>query len=380
MGRDIPLGRIAGIKVGMNVTVVLVAAFYTYVLATNRFPIEEPGHSTSAYWLAGAVGAVLLFLSLLAHEIGHALVARDEGIGVRSMALTLLGGVTRLESSPATAAAELRVSVVGPLASAACGVTLLCAAYLVPDGGIWGLWGRVYSVIGYLNLLLAGFNLLPASPLDGGKVVSALIWLRTGRQGLSVRLTAWIGIAVGAGLVLWGIVDVRSDDPGTYGFWGVLVGGFILFSATRELRSAPLFTALEGVDVAQAMAAGAPTAPAAATVATFLRTVQPSTEYEAFPVVNEANQVSGLLSAAAIRAVPPVRWETLAVADLAFPLDRVVTVSSTDALLPAIQRIEGGDVKIGLVVDPYGAIVGTLSPSALQRAVNQHRAGLVPTG
>ncbi len=380
MGRDIPLGRIAGIKVGMNVTVLLVAGLYTFILATNRLPIEQPGHSATAYWLAGGVGAVLLFLSLLAHEIGHALVARDEGIGVRSMALTLLGGVTRLESSPATAGAELRVSVVGPLASAACGVVLLCISFLIPNQGLPGLWGRVYGLIGSLNLLLAGFNLLPASPLDGGKVLSGLIWLRTGRQGLSVKLTAWVGIAVGAALIIWGIGDARGNSPTGYGLWGVVVGGFILFSATRELRSAPLFTALEGVRVQEAMTVGAPTAPAGISLAAFIRTQQPSPELEAFAVVGDANQVSGVLTAAAVRAVPLARWEGLRIGDLAFPLDRVVTVSPEDPLLPAVQRIEGADVQIGLVVDRTGTVVGTLSPAALQRAVNQRRAGLVPAG
>ena len=110
MGRDIPLGRIAGIKVSMDLSVLLVAALYTYVFATNRFPIESPGLSTTAYWVGGVAGALLFFVSLLVHEVGHALVARDEGIGVRGISLWLLGGVAKLESSPTTARSEFRIA------------------------------------------------------------------------------------------------------------------------------------------------------------------------------------------------------------------------------------------------------------------------------
>src|SRR4051812_38738181 len=154
MGKDIPLGRIAGIKVGMNPTVLAVAALYTWALAHN-FPIQHPGFSHTAYWVAGGAGAFLLFVSLLVPELGPALVARDEGLGVHSMGLTVLGGVTRMESSPQSAGSELRVSVVGPVASAACGVALLSAAYVTPNTGIAALAGLVLSSMGLLNLYLA---------------------------------------------------------------------------------------------------------------------------------------------------------------------------------------------------------------------------------
>ncbi|HWJ98369.1 MAG TPA: M50 family metallopeptidase, partial [Acidimicrobiales bacterium] len=133
MGKDIPLGRIAGIKVGMDVSVFLFATFLAFLLANSQLPSLSHGHSTTAYWIAGIVGALFLFLSLLIHEIGHALVAKDEGIGVESMELNLLGGVTRMESSPTTPGAEFRVSVVGPIASATCGVVFLVGSFLLPD-------------------------------------------------------------------------------------------------------------------------------------------------------------------------------------------------------------------------------------------------------
>ncbi|MCU1355719.1 MAG: peptidase [Acidimicrobiales bacterium] len=376
MGSDIPLGRIAGIKVGMNITVLLVAGLFTVALATKRFPFEQPGLPESAYWIAGAGGALLLFASLLVHEIGHALVARDEGIGVHSMALTLLGGVTRMESSPATPAAELRVSVVGPLASAACGVFLLCVSYVLPSGGLPGLVGFTLSWAGVLNLTLAAFNLIPATPLDGGKVLSALIWMRTGNQAVAMRWAAWTGIATGSGLILAGVRELQRHNVGSWGIWFAVVGGFILMSAVHELQAVPLYSLLDGVTVAEAMAPAPPTAAPWSTVADFLRTANPGPDDQAYPVVGTDGRVTALLTATAIRSVPSERRESLPVSQLAFPIDRVVHLSPAEPLLPALQKVEGSDLRHGIVIDASGRVVGTVDPSALHRAVTVARAGL----
>ena len=376
MGKDIPLGRIAGIKVGMNITVLAVAALYTVVLATNRFPIEQPGLSRVAYWTAGGAGAFLLFLSLLVHELGHALVAKDEGIGVHSMALTLLGGVTRMESSPATAGAELRVSVVGPLASAACGVALLSGAYVMPNDGLPGLAGHVFAWIGFLNLLLAAFNILPATPLDGGRVLSALIWMRTGSRSIAMRTTAWIGVAAGTGLAGYGLIQVRAHHAMPYGIWFLVIGGFVLMSAVRELQAAPMYSILAGVTVADAMAKRPPSAAAWSTVADFLRTHEPDPDQQAWPVVDSNGHVTSLLTADAIRAVDPARWSHLTVDALAVPIDRVVHLHPEDDLLPALQRVDTSADRHGLVIDDAGLVLGTIDPAALHRTIGRRRAGL----
>lgn len=370
MGKDIPLGRIAGIKVGMSVTVFLTASFYTVQLALWGFPRWAGGHSDVAYWTAGIAGALLLFLSLLVHEIGHALVARDEGIGVHSMALTLLGGVTRMESSPTTAGAEFRVSVVGPVASAACGVFFGTIGYLLPDDGIWRLVAVLFLWAGGVNLFLAAINMIPAAPLDGGKVLSAAIWRATGNQSLAQTWAAAAGIVAGMVLATWGFRELRAPagNP-VQGTAALIVGAFIAYNAFQQLRAAPIYRALEGRTVADAMAAGPPSAPGWSSVAEFLRTSSPRPEHQAYPVVAPDGRVEGLLTAAAIRAVPPARWETLEVRALAYPLDRITVVRDDDALLPALQRVEGADVVHALVVAADGRIVGTLDPSALQRAL-----------
>ena len=373
MGREIPLGRIAGIKVTMDLSVLLIAGLYTYIFATNRFPIEAPGLSSTIYWTFGLIGAVLFFVSLLIHEVGHALVAKDEGVGVRGISLWLLGGVAKLESAPTSARSEFRIAVVGPIASAACGVAFLSGSYVLPSGGISGLLGTLFAILGTLNLLLAGFNMLPAAPLDGGTVLSSLIWRRTGSQATGMKWSAWAGVLVGAALLLYGVRLARGGGPVMNGVFVMLVGGFVLFAATRTLKQLPLYDLLDGTTVADAMLPGPPAAPGWASVADFLRTIPTGAQHQAYPALDEHGQVVGLLTASAIRAVPPAQWEHLRVADLAYPLDRITVVGLAEPLLPAVQKIDGGDVRDGLVVDADGTVVGTIGASALFNALEARR-------
>jgi Zn-dependent protease len=374
MGNEIPLGRIAGIKVGMSVTVFLVAGFYTFALASYRFPFTQPDLASTWYWVAGITAALFLLLSLLVHEIGHALVAKEEGIGVTSMGLTLWGGVTRMESSPTTAGSEFRVAVVGPVATAACGVVFLVAAFLVPDGGLWGLTGDVLAWVGELNLLLAALNMVPAAPLDGGRVLSSAIWKATGSQTLALTWSAAIGVVLGMALVTYGISDLRTADGNQFGFFFLLIGAFIGITAFGQLRTAPLYKAMDGLRVADAMATDPPTAPAWATVGAFLRSTDIRPEHQAYPVVGPDGAVTGVLSAAAIRAMAPHLLDGTPVETLAYPLERITIVHAQEQLLTALQKVEGGDVPIGLAVAPDGRIVGTIDPRVIDHLLAERKA------
>jgi Zn-dependent protease len=380
-GRDIPLGRIAGIKVGMSVGVLLFAGLLTFLAATTLLPRLVPDQGPVVYWVGGAIAALLFFWSLLIHEIGHALVARDEGIGVHSMGLTILGGVTRMETSPATPGAEFRVSVVGPIASAAVGVLFLMGAMALPDEGLVGVAGEIFRILGILNLYLVALNSLPAAPLDGGKVLGAAIWKFTGSRSVAMVWTAAAGIVLGMVMLTYGIRELRQPDGGASPLSILLVGGFIAYAAIQQLRSAPVFRVLDELHVTDAMAAHPPSAPSWTTVGDFLRTSTPQPEHQAYPVVGPDGTVCGLLTAAAIRAVPPHQWDAMPVTALAYPLDRLTFVPASEALLPALQKVEAADVPHAMVVAEDGSVVGTLDPSATQRMLDASRAAeRQPTG
>ncbi len=392
MSREIPLGRLAGVKVSMGLTVPLVAVLVGSIasqVASDDVALQLAGTSyTVAFspvggglpsatpWVVGAAGALLYFLSLLVHEMGHALVARDEGIGVRGISLWLLGGVAKLESAPTNARSEFRIAVVGPLASAAFGVLFLTLSYIVPTGGVSGVAANLFLLIGVLNLFLAAFNLLPAAPLDGGTVLSAFVWKRTGSQATGMRWAAYAGIAAGGFLVLSGLRALRTPEPAAGSWMLLLVGGFILYAAIRSLRSLPLYQLLDGTTVAEAMSVSPPLAPGWGTVGDFLRQLPPDTAHQSYPVMGEHGRVTGLLTAAAIRAVPAERWDQLRVSDLAYPLERLTVVVDDEPLLPAVQKIDGGDVREGLVVGRDGTVLGTIDAAALFKTLERRRAQL----
>lgn len=378
MGFNIPLGRIAGIRVTMDPSVLILAVLYTLSLASVRFPHQHPELSTTVYWIAGVSGALLFFVSLLVHEMAHALVARDEGVGVLGISLWFLGGVARLESSPPTAAADFRIAVVGPLSSAAAGVVFLCGSHLLGDTGVAGLTADLFRLLGFINLLLAAFNLLPAAPLDGGTVLSSLIWKRTGSQARGLQVSAYVGVALGVVLVWRGFVIVRSASDAAINGWSLIaVGAFILFAAFRNLRAVPLHRILDGVTVSEAMEPIPVGVPEDLSISGFLRTLTTEEAATAFPVVNARGELSGLLTSAAVRATDPAIWDHLRVGQLAFAPDRLTFVRSDAPLLTAVQRIESGSVSEGVVTDAAGNLVGLVDARALFRTVEHRRSELV---
>src|SRR5699024_4625365 len=272
-------------------------------------------------------GALLFFVSLLIHEMAHALVARDEGIGVRGISLWFLGGVARLESSPPTAAADFRIAVVGPLSSAAAGIVFLCISFLLGDTGTAALAADLLQLLGFINLLLAGFNLLPAAPLDGGTVLSSLIWKRTGSQARGMQVSAYVGVVLGVAMIWQGFMFVRGTSTAAINGWSlILVGAFILFAAFRNLKAVPLHQLLEGVTVKDAMEPIPPGISGDMSISAFLATLAHDENATAFPVVDRFGELSGLLTSAAVRATNPAVWEQLRVDQLAFGLDRITFV------------------------------------------------------
>ncbi|MBX3284458.1 MAG: hypothetical protein KF703_03865 [Actinobacteria bacterium] len=347
------------------------------MFATNRFPIESPGLSTTAYWVGGVAGALLFFVSLLVHEVGHALVARDEGIGVRGISLWLLGGVAKLESSPTTARSEFRIAVVGPLASAACGVAFLSAPTSCEHDGIARLTGNLFA-----KCSASSTSCWPGSTCAPPPSSTAAPCCRHGLAPLSGSRAACRPAMSSTPITpsanhgaLSTSPPSRQAAPGSApkATFLLLVGGFIAFAAYRNLKSLPIYQLLDGATVREAMVPTPPPAAGWATVSDFLAGVPADCPHHAFPALDEHGRVVGLLTAAAVRATPRETWSQLRVVDLAYPLDRITVVAPDEPLLPAVQKIDGGDVRDGLVVAADGTVVGTIGASALYHALDRRR-------
>ncbi|CAM01798.1 peptidase M50 [Saccharopolyspora erythraea NRRL 2338] len=361
------MGRIAGIRVGLHWSVAGIVVVIVFALAGYRFPAVYPGHSQIAYTVAGIAASGLLVCSLLGHELAHAVVARRNGVAVEGITLWLLGGVARLRDEARSPGADLRIAIVGPTASAALAVAfgaLAWSAYVV------GAPELVMAVLGYmtlLNLLLALFNLLPAAPLDGGRVLRAVLWRWRGDRYRAALWSARAGLGLSYLLVLGGIVQLIIES--TAGLWWVLLGMFIAAAAMTEERQARAGAALAGIRVRDVMSHPVAAVDGNLTIEQFLRTA-PSRSRTICPVLDPTGRIGGVIAGRDISAVPQPEWGTTALHRVARPTECIATAAPEEpltALLPRLSEEAEGRVLV-LAEDE---LVGIVAPSDISRAAEE---------
>lgn len=236
MSDSIRLGRIRGIKIGLHWSVAIFAAFISWNLASFYFPEFAPGHAGGTYAIAGLMAATLLGASILAHELGHSLVAIRHGIKIDGITLWLMGGVARLESDARTPRHAFEIAAAGPAVSVAiafgAGLTAAGAAL----AGFGSLTVAMFVYLGIVNAGLALFNLIPALPLDGGRILQAWKWHKGGDREYATVDAAKIGRVFGWMIVGVGLMQLFTGTSS--GLWGIMVGLFVISQAKAERRRA----------------------------------------------------------------------------------------------------------------------------------------------
>ncbi|MFE2499509.1 site-2 protease family protein [Streptomyces scopuliridis] len=361
------LGRIAGVRVGVHWSVLVIFGLIALGLAQGRFPQTHPGHTPLLYWGAALATAVVFFASLLAHELAHAIVARRNGVQVDDIVLWLLGGVARLRSEASTPAAELRVAGIGPLVSLVLGVFFGLCAWLLRLGSAPGLLVEATAWLAGINVLLAVFNAIPAAPLDGGRLLRAVLWWRSGdRQRATAGATA-AGRAFGWFLVVAGfLLFVTSGALGA--LWLALIGWFLIGAATAEGRQSQLKNLLAGVPVRQAMTPDPLVVPRALPVSEFLGDPRYRYRHSAFPVVGHDGNAVGLLTLERARHSAAADPGAM-VKDAMLPLPDVLTAGPGDSLVDLLPRMRPGAEFRVLVLDG-DRLLGIVSPSDVSRTVS----------
>jgi Zn-dependent protease/CBS domain-containing protein len=363
---NIRLGRIGGVEVRINWSWLVIFALIVWSLADGVFPSQNPGLSDRVHLAMAIVAALLFFASLLLHELGHAWEARREGMEIDGITLWLFGGVSQFKSRFPSAGAEFRIAIAGPLVSLVLGVVFV----LIALAGLPSAVDGVAAWLGYINLTLLVFNLIPALPLDGGRVLRAALWRRTGDLARATRIATEIGRGFGYLFIALGVAMFIFQGSFS-GAWLAFIGWFLLQAATAEARYIATEAALAGLRVRDLMVRKPVTVDGDLTIGQFMDEVAQSRRFTTYPVV-DADRPIGLLAFSSVAAVPRSEWDTRRVRDAMIPLDGVPLLTEDETAVDALTALSSPTSNRGLVVE-NGHLAGLLSITDLTRALEVRR-------
>lgn len=353
------IGRIFGIPIRLDWSWMPTFPLYWWAIAGVYLPNSAPGRSPLAYWALGLVTVFLFVVSVVVHELAHALVARTEGLEIHDITLHIFGGMARLGSEPATPSAELKIAVVGPGASFLLGVLFLGLDELVFFGTTFVAEGRVLRHLGVVNLVLATFNLLPGFPLDGGRALKAVLWKRHGDPAAALRTARSAGRSVAIALVGVGVWVYLYTDRLT-GLYSLSIGVVLLLVlGLKEGRAARTSTA------AAVMRRPAVAVEPTTTVERLVDEVLPAHRQTAF-FVTAGGRLHGVVTLDALRSVPRDAWPRTPVSRFMHPVDESHFVVATAPAGEARRKVETNGVGYVAVLDGDGMVVGSVHPEELK--------------
>ena len=355
MSGTLTLFRVQGIPVKVHMSWLVVFGLITWSLASGYFPRELPNLPLVTYWANGVLAAALLFVSVFLHELSHSIVAVRYGIPVSGITLHIFGGVSQLTREPDGPGAEWNMAIVGPLTSLAIAGAL---ALLHRFAELPAPAAAVTRYLMLMNALLGGFNLVPGFPLDGGRLLRALLWKTTGDLRWATRAAAQTGAAVALFLMMIGIFQIIAGNF-VGGLWLLLIGLFLRQAAEASSREQQVRQALSALTVRDVMTRAVIHVPADLSVARLVEEVFWPHHVSSFPVI-ESGRVVGLVTVEQIKRIPRVRWADTRVRDLMRPLDETSQAAPADALWDAFKKLAGNGVGRLAVLDG-GQLVGYLS-------------------
>jgi len=364
MTPSIRLGRLFGIEIGFNWSLIFIFALIAWTLAVDFLPGAAPGYGATTYWVVGSLGAILFYASLLAHELSHALVAQRNGVKVAGITLWLFGGVSRLEGDPKTPRAEALIAGVGPLTSFAA-AAIAFGLTLIPSEN--DLAAGLFSWLFVLNISLALFNLVPAFPLDGGRLLSSYLWWRSGNRQRGVHNAVRVGRVFAFLMIAAGALELFLGDV-VSGIWIAFLGWFLLSAAASEETGTNIRTLLRTVPVSAAMKSPVVTIPDWMTVDQFLESVAPNHAFTTYPVHEPSGKLTGVVRLSDLVRMPAPERAQKHLKDVARPIAEVPTTNPREDLSSLIQRV-GLGMEQRVLVFENGDLVGIVSPADVARVL-----------
>ncbi len=356
MESNIKLGRIWGVPIGLHTSWFLIFGLVTFSLAAGYFPAEYPDLPSGAYWLLGALTSVLFFTSVLAHELGHVWVALRDQVRVRGVTLFMFGGVAQIEDEPRTPGAEFRIAIAGPLVSLA--LALVFQVLYLLDRGVSPYLAAPSVWLARINLILALFNMLPGFPLDGGRVLRAVIWQVTGSQVQATRIAGSVGQLVAYGFIGVGAIQIVSGGLFN-GMWLIFIGFFLRDAARSAMIQSDIQQRLRGVTAGQVMTRECYTVPYDVTVKDLVENRMMMLGQRCFFVRDEQGG-SGFVTPAVLATVPREHWNTVTVGEIMARSEQQDYVEPSTDILDALRLMDRRDLQ-QLPVIYNQQIVGMLS-------------------
>ena len=334
------IGRVAGIDLAIHPSWLVIAFLLTFSLADAFFPRVIPGWSAGQYWLLGAGTAVLFFGSVLAHEFSHALVARRLGLKVGGITLFIFGGATTIETESASPRDEALIALAGPVSSLVIGAALLAIGAIVQQAEVQALVGW----LGVINVALGAFNLVPGYPMDGGRVLRAILWRIGGDPLTATRRAAMVGRVIGYLMVAGGIYwALRTQDIGS-GLWLALVGWFLATAAEATLQQAGVEKSLSGVRVRDAMDLSPAAVSPNESVAELVSEHMLRGDERSFLVRHEDGGLAGVVTLGDVRRLPRESWADRRVTDIMTRYGDLATIGPDAPLADALRLIQEREV------------------------------------
>lgn len=366
--------KIRGIEVRLDWTLLIIGGFVSFSLATGYFPNALPEWGASVYLGAALLSCIGLFASILIHELAHAIVAQNRGIKVESIILYLFGGVANLKDEARRPRDEFWIAVVGPLASLnLAGIFFLTSVF---SGGVNPAVAAIANYLALINLMLGLFNLIPAYPLDGGRILRAGVWAATKDMVKATRWVAQSGQIFGWGIIFLGLTSLLLGDF-LGGLWLALIGWFILSSAKLGYAQTVVSMSLKGLKVGQVMWQGGPVLTSNMSLNEAVQRFFQTERGRLVPVVEEGYLV-GVVSPDEVRKYPPQNWNHLRVSDVMLRRGSLLAVRPEDDLQETLEKMQAKPAFFAAVIGEWGQFAGLVYVADIPRYLElQQRLGLL---
>jgi Zn-dependent protease/predicted transcriptional regulator len=358
-GKRISLFKLLGFEVRIDLSWIIIAVLIVWSLSKGLFPIYFKDLSARAYWIMGITGALGLFLSIIFHELSHSLVARRYGMPMKGITLFIFGGVAEMSEEPTSAKGEFFMAIVGPVSSVIAGLAFYGLHGFGKLVGFPDAVNGVLSYISWINFLLAAFNLIPAVPLDGGRVLRSILWGVKKNIRWATRVSSAIGTFFGILLIVLGFYRVVFAGDFIGGMWWFLIGMFLQSAARASYQQLLTRRALEGEPVRRFMETNPVTVPPSASVEKVVEDYIYQYHYKMFPVV-DSGRLFGCITTKEVKQIPREEWAHKTVGEVAVSCSAENTIGPEEDAVKAMSKMNQNGLSRLMVVE-HGRLVGIIA-------------------